>query len=105
MVRKHRVKAGEKRLDGHAGQAISLTPPPLLKATVLAARSTYIDPAIPNTSGAIAGAALAKLGILDEVKDKTRHAALAVGGEPSSFVVLPFHGSGAPELLMELRAR
>jgi len=52
------------------------------KATVLAARSlTYIDPAIPNTCGAIAGAALAKLGILDEVKNKTRHAALAVGGE------------------------
>jgi len=39
------------------------------------------DPATPNTSGAIAGAALAKLGILDEIKGKTRHAALAVGGE------------------------
>ena len=49
---------------------------------VLAARSlTHTDPAIPNTSGAIASAALAKLGIRDEVKDKTRHAALAVGGE------------------------
>ena len=49
---------------------------------VLTARSlTYTDPATPNTSGAIAGAALAKLGILDEVKGKTRHAALAVGGE------------------------
>jgi len=34
-----------------------------------------------HTSGAIAGAALAKLGILDEVKGKTRHATLAVGGE------------------------
>src|SRR5262249_45425582 len=30
---------------------------------------------------AITGAALAKLGILDEIKGKTRHAALAVGGE------------------------
>jgi len=49
---------------------------------VLTARSlTYTDPATPNTSGAIAGAALAKLGILDEVKGKTRHAALAAGGE------------------------
>jgi len=37
--------------------------------------------ATPNTSGAIAAAALAKLGILDEIKGKTRHAALAVGGE------------------------
>ena len=49
---------------------------------MLTARSlTYTDPATPNTSGVIAGAALAKLGILDEVKGKTRHAALAVGGE------------------------
>jgi molybdate transport system substrate-binding protein len=56
--------------------------PEKLKAAVLASRSlTYTDPATPNTSGAIAGAALAKLGILDEVKGKTRHAALAVGGE------------------------
>jgi hypothetical protein len=53
-----------------------------LKAAVLAARSlTYTDPATPNTSGAIAGAALANLGILDEIKGKTRHASLAVGGE------------------------
>jgi hypothetical protein len=49
---------------------------------VLAARSlTHTDPAIPNTSGAIASAALAKLGILDEVKEKTRYATLAAGGE------------------------
>jgi len=49
---------------------------------VLTARSlTYTDPATPNTSGVIAGAALAKLGILDEVKGKTRHAALAAGDE------------------------
>ena len=55
---------------------------PLQHRIVLAARSlTHTDPAIPNTSGAIAGAALAKLGILDEVKGKTRHATLAVGGE------------------------
>ena len=53
-----------------------------LKAAVLAARSlTYTEPATPNTSGAIAGAALAKLGILDEIKGKTRHASLAVAGE------------------------
>jgi molybdate transport system substrate-binding protein len=56
--------------------------PETLRAAVLAARSlTHTDPATPNTSGAIAGAALAKLDILDAVKDKTRHAALAVGGE------------------------
>jgi molybdate transport system substrate-binding protein len=56
--------------------------PEKLKAAVLAAHSlTHTDPAIPNTSGAMASAALAKLGIRDEVKDKTRHAALAVGGE------------------------
>jgi molybdate transport system substrate-binding protein len=64
------------------GPVPDVSTPEKLKATVLAARSlTYIDPAIPNTSGAIAGAALAKLGIVDEVKNKTRHAALAVGGE------------------------
>jgi molybdate transport system substrate-binding protein len=49
---------------------------------VLAARSlTYGNPATPNTSGAIAGDALAKLGILDEVQGKTHHAALTGGGE------------------------
>jgi molybdate transport system substrate-binding protein len=65
------------------GQPVpDVSTPEKLKATVLAARSlTHTDPATPNTSGAIAGAALAKLGILDEVKGKTRHAALAVGGE------------------------
>jgi hypothetical protein len=46
--------------------------PEKLKAAVLAARSlTYTDPATPNTSGAIAP--LAKLGLLDEIKGKTRH--------------------------------
>ena len=56
--------------------------PEKLKAAALAARSlTYGNPATPNTSGAIAGGALAKLGILDEIKGKTRHASLAVGGE------------------------
>src|SRR5262249_15198124 len=35
----------------------------------------------PHTSGAIAGDALAKLGILDEVQGKTHHAALTSGGE------------------------
>jgi molybdate transport system substrate-binding protein len=64
------------------GPVPDVSTPEKLKAAVLAARSlTHTDPAIPNTSGAIAGAALAKLGILDEVKDKTRYAALAVGGE------------------------
>src|SRR6516165_9911910 len=54
----------------------------VVKAGVLAARSlTYTEPATPNTSGTIAGAALAKLGILDEIKGKTRHASLAVAGE------------------------
>src|SRR6516225_91181 len=56
--------------------------PEKLKAAVLAARSlTYGNPATPNTSGAIAGDALAKLGILDEVQGKTHHAALTSGGE------------------------
>jgi molybdate transport system substrate-binding protein len=64
------------------GPVPDVSTPEKLKAAVLAARSlTHTDPAIPNTSGAIAGAALAKLGILDEVKDKTRYAVLAVGGE------------------------
>jgi molybdate transport system substrate-binding protein len=64
------------------GPVPDVSTPEKLKAAVLAARSlTYTDPATPNTSGAIAGAALAKLGILDEIKGKTRHAALAVGGE------------------------
>jgi molybdate transport system substrate-binding protein len=64
------------------GPIPDVSTPEKLKAAVLAARSlTHTDPAIPNTSGAIAGAALAKLGILDEVKGKTRHATLAVGGE------------------------
>src|SRR5262249_33987608 len=64
------------------GPVPDVSTPEKLKAAVLTARSlTYTDPATPNTSGAIAGAALAKLGILDEVKGKTRHAALAVGGE------------------------
>jgi molybdate transport system substrate-binding protein len=64
------------------GPVRDVSTPEKLKAAVLAARSlTYTDPATPNTSGAIAGAALAKLGILDEIKGKTRHAALAVGGE------------------------
>src|SRR5262249_48727991 len=53
-----------------------------LKAVVLAARSlTHSNPATPNTSGAIAGAALAKLGIADEIKAKTRFASLGPGGE------------------------
>jgi molybdate transport system substrate-binding protein len=64
------------------GPVPDVSTPDKLKAAVLAARSlTYTDPATPNTSGAIAGAALANLGILDEIKDKTRHASRAVGGE------------------------
>jgi molybdate transport system substrate-binding protein len=64
------------------GPVPDVSTPDKLKAAVLAARSlTYTDPATPNTSGAIAGAALANLGILDEIKDKTRHASLALGGE------------------------
>ena len=64
------------------GPVPDVSAPEKLKAAVLAARSlTHTDPAVPNTSGAIAGAALAKLGILDEIKEKTRYAALAVGGE------------------------
>jgi molybdate transport system substrate-binding protein len=64
------------------GPVPDVSTPEKLKAAVLAARSlTHTDPAIPNTSGAIAGAALAKLGILDEVKGKMRHATLPVGGE------------------------
>jgi molybdate transport system substrate-binding protein len=64
------------------GPVPDISTPEKLKAAVLAARSlTYTDPATPNTSGAIAGAALANLGILDDIKGKTRHASLAVGGE------------------------
>jgi len=64
------------------GPVPDVSTPEKLKSAVLAARSlTYTDRAIPNTCGAIAGAALAKLGILGEVKGKTRHASLAVGGE------------------------
>jgi molybdate transport system substrate-binding protein len=75
-----RVGVGVVVKEGGAVPDVST--PEKLKAAVLAARSlTYTDPATPNTSGAIAGAALAKLGILDEIKGKTRHARLAVGGE------------------------
>jgi molybdate transport system substrate-binding protein len=64
------------------GPVPDVSTPEKLKAAVLVARSlTYTDPATPNTSGAITGAALANLGILDEIKGKTRHASLAVGGE------------------------
>jgi len=53
-----------------------------LKAVVLAAHSlTHADLAIPNSSGAIASTAFAKLGILDEVKEKTRYATLPAAGE------------------------
>src|SRR5262245_2829428 len=52
------------------------------KKAVLGAKSiTQSDPTIPNLSGSVAGAALAKAGILDEVKSKTRYAGLAPGGE------------------------
>src|SRR5215475_2727777 len=64
------------------GPVPDVSTPEKLKVAVLAARSlTHTDPAIPNTSGAIAAAAFAKLGILDEVKEKTRYATLAAGGE------------------------
>ena len=82
MSRAALARVGVGMVVQEGGLVPDVSTPEKLKATVLAARSlTYIDPAIPNTSGAIAGAALAKLGILDEVKNKTRHAALAVGGE------------------------
>jgi len=46
------------------GPVPDVSTPEKLKAAVLAARSlTHTDPAIPNTSGAIASAALANLGI------------------------------------------
>ena len=48
------------------------------RKAVLGAKSiTYSDP----MSGSVAAAALAKAGILDEVKPKTRYAGLAPGGE------------------------
>jgi molybdate transport system substrate-binding protein len=53
------------------GPVPDVSTPEKLKAALLAARSlTYTDPATPNTAGAIAGAALAKLGILDEAKTR-----------------------------------
>ena len=56
--------------------------PEKLKAAVLAAKSiTHTDPVTPNTSGAVAGAAFTKLGILEQVRSKTRYAPLAVGGK------------------------
>jgi molybdate transport system substrate-binding protein len=59
-----------------------ISTPEAFKQAVLAAKSmTHSDPALPNLSGAIAAAALAKAGILDEVKAKTRHASLQQGGE------------------------
>jgi molybdate transport system substrate-binding protein len=68
------VKAGAPLPD--------VSTPENLKAAVLAARSlTHGDPTLANTAGAIATAAFAKLGILDEVKGKTRHATLAAGGK------------------------
>ena len=64
------------------GPVPDVSTPEKLKAAVFAAHSlTHTDPAIPNTSGAIASTALAKLGILDEVKEKTRYATLPAGGE------------------------
>jgi molybdate transport system substrate-binding protein len=47
--------------------------PEKFKAAVLAAKSlAQSDPSAPNTSGAIAGAAFAKLGITEDVKSKTQ---------------------------------
>ena len=55
---------------------------PFSAASVSGSRAQpSISPLRRNTSGAIAAAAFAKLGIFDEIKGKTRHAALAVGGE------------------------
>lgn len=75
-----RVGVGVAVKDGAPVPDVST--PEKLKTAILAARSlTHTDPTIPDTSGAIAGAALAKLGILDEIKSKTRHAPLAAAGE------------------------
>jgi molybdate transport system substrate-binding protein len=66
--------------QGAPGPDIST--PEAFKQAVLAAKSiTHSDPAVPNLSGAVAAAAFSKAGILDEVKAKTRYAALAPGGE------------------------
>jgi len=74
------ARVGVGAVVKQGGPVPDVSTPEKLRAAVLAARSlTYTDPAAPNTSGAIAGAAVAKLGILDEIKGKTRHAALAVG--------------------------
>ena len=55
---------------------------PFSAASVSGSRAQpSISPLRRNTSGAIAGAALANLGILDKIKGKRRHASLAVGGE------------------------
>ena len=82
MSRVALARVGVAVVVKEGGFVPDISTPEKLKATVLAARSLiYTDPATPNTSGAITGAALAKLGILDEIKGKTRHAALTVGGE------------------------
>jgi len=58
-----------------------ISTPEAFKKAVLTAKSiTHSDPAVPNLSGAVAAAAFAKAGILDEVKAKTRYAGLAPGG-------------------------
>jgi len=62
--------------------APDVSTPEKFKAALLAAKSlTHSDPALANTSGAIAATAIAKLGITDAVTPKTRYAALAVAGK------------------------
>ena len=68
------VKEGAPRPD--------VSTPDKLKAAILAARSvTHGDPNLANTSGAIAAAAIDKLGIIEQVKPKLKIAGLGPGGE------------------------
>jgi len=68
------VKEGAEKPD--------VSTPEKLKAAILAARSiTHGDPKLANTSGAIAAAAIDKLGIADTVRSKLKIAGLGPGGE------------------------
>ena len=75
-----RVGVGVVVRDGAPKPDVST--PEKLKTAILAARSiTHGDPKLANTSGAIAAAAIDKLGIGGEVKPKLKIAGLGPGGE------------------------
>ena len=59
-----------------------ISTPEAFRKTLLDARSiTYSDPAVPNLSGGVATAVLAKAGVLEEVRAKARLAMLGPGAD------------------------